>query len=392
MTATLRAGFVPLVDAAPLIIADAMGFAGEEGLHLNLTAAPSWAALRDMLAAGQVDAAQMLAPVPVALSLGLGGAAARFEALSVMNMNGNVLGVSRNLAAGMQANGWGFDFTDARSAGLAMVKAVEQRLHIGVPFLFSMHLELVTYWLDGLGVRLPKDLQIVAVPPARIADALAQGEIDAFCVGEPHGSVAVDKGQGVLLLPGSAIWAFAPEKVLAARTGWADAEPDLAGRLIRAVWRAGRWLMAPQNRVTASDVLAAPERLNMAAELIERSLTGRLVIAPDGAERFVPGFIEFHAGAASFPWRSQAAWMGMRLARRYGLDQSASIAAARAVFRCDLHRLHLRQTGADLPGASEKVEGSLTQPCAVASERGKLILPIDRFFDAKIFDPANPTR
>ena len=91
--ATLRLGYIPLVDAAPLIIADAIGFAEEEGLTLELRQAPSWAALRDMLAVGQVDAAQMLAPVPVAMALGLGGSAARFEALSVLNTNGDVIGV-----------------------------------------------------------------------------------------------------------------------------------------------------------------------------------------------------------------------------------------------------------------------------------------------------------
>lgn len=392
MTAVLRAGFVPLVDAAPLIIADVMGFAGEEGLALYLSPAPSWAALRDMLAGGQVDAAQMLSPVPVALALGLGGLPARFEVLSVLNVNGDVFGVSSRLAARMRGAGFGFDFADARAAGMALVAAAGDQLRIGVPFLFSMHAELVQYWLDGLGVPLPGGLQIVTVPPARMADALAQGEIDAFCVGEPHGSAAVEMGVGALLLPGSAVWAFAPEKVLATRAGWAEAEPDLAGRLIRAVWRAGRWLMGAQNRMMAAEILAAPGRLDMAPEVIERSLTGRLVISPDGAERHVPGFIEFHAGAASFPWRSQAAWIGVRLARRYGLEPVAAMTAAQAVFRSDLHRQHLRATGADLPGASEKLEGSLHRPCAVASERGKLILPMDRFYDAKIFDPADPLR
>ncbi|MGR3468453.1 MAG: ABC transporter substrate-binding protein [Shimia sp.] len=68
-----------------------------------------------------------------------------------------------------------------------------------------------------------------------MARALADGDIDAFCVGEPWGSVAVDEGLGALLLPGAAIWSFAPEKVLAVRRDWAEGEPDLSGRLLRAV-------------------------------------------------------------------------------------------------------------------------------------------------------------
>ena len=382
MTVALRLGFVPLVDAAPLIVAEAMGFAEEEGLALDLVAAPSWSTLRDLLAVGQVAAAQMLAPVPVALALGLGGTA-RFEVLSVLNLNGNAVGVSTAVAARMQ--GHDFMLSDARAAGLALLEAAGQGLRIGVPFAFSMHNELVRYWLEGLGQGLPKGLEIVTVPPPLMADALAAGEIDAFCVGEPRGSVAVERGAGVLLLPTSAIWAAAPEKVLAVREGWAEADPALAGRLIRAIWRAGRWLGREANLTVAAEVLAT--RLGVSAELVERGLTGRLLIASDGAERLVPGFLRFDDGATGFPWRSQAAWIGVRLARRHGLDATQAQTAAAAVFRSDLYRLHLGLAGADLPAASAKVEGSLVQPTPVASSRGKLILPPDQFYDAQVFDP-----
>jgi ABC-type nitrate/sulfonate/bicarbonate transport system substrate-binding protein len=364
-----------------------MGFAEEEGLALELVAAPSWSALRDLLAVGQVTAAHMLAPLPVALALGLGGPA-RFEVLSVLNLNGNAIGVSTALAARM--TGHGFELNDAKAAGMALLEAAGQGLRIGVPFAFSMHRELVHYWLERLGQALPDALQIITVPPPLMPDALAAGEIDAFCVGEPRGSVAVERGVGVLLLPTSAIWAAAPEKVLAAREGWAEAEPDLAGRLIRALWRAGRWLGQMENVSVATEILAQPGRLEVSPEIIERGLTGRLVVSPDGAERRVPGFLRFHDGAAGFPWRSQAAWIGARLAVRYGLDAMAAQDIAAGVFRSDLYRLHLGLAGADLPAASVKVEGSLGQPTPVASSRGKLILPPDRFFDAQVFDPGLP--
>ena len=382
MTVTLRLGFVPLVDAAPLIVAEAMGFAEEEGLALDLVSAPSWSSLRDLLALGKVVAAQMLAPVPVALAMGLGGPS-RFDVLSVLNLNGNAIGVSTALAARM--SGHRFALSDARAAGVALLAAAGPRLRIGVPYTFSMHNELVRYWLEGLGPCLLAGLEIVTVPPPLMPDALASGEVDAFCVGEPRGSVAVERGAGVLLLPTSAIWAAAPEKVLAARAGWAEAEPELAGRLIRAVWRAGRWLGQSANLTVAGEVLAT--RLGVSAEVIERSLTGRLVISLDGTERVVPGFLRFDDGAAGFPWRSQAAWIGARLARRHGQDPMRAQTVAAAVFRSDIYRLHVGPAGADLPAASAKVEGSLVQPTPVASSRGKLILPPDQFYDAQVFDP-----
>ncbi len=388
----LPLGYVPLVDAAPLILAEALGFAAEEGLELHLRPSPSWASLRDMLAAGQVVAAQMLAPLPVASALGLGGSTAQFEALMVLNVNGDTIGVSQALAARIRAAGHRFDFRDAGAAGQALLPAAGDQLRIGVPFPFSMHMELIRYWLDGLGLPLPAMLDIRTVPPPRMAEALAAGEIDAFCVGEPWGSVAVDAGAGSLLLPGSAIWAFAPEKVLATRRGWAEAEPALAGRLMRAVWRAGRWLGQAANASVASELLAVPGRLAVPAEVIERALTGRVLISARGEERRSPGLITFHAGAANFPWRSQAAWIGARLARRHGLAPEPAIAAARAVFRSDLYRLHLAQAGAELPSASDKVEGSLADPTPAPSVQGRLILAPDRFFDARVFDPDEPMR
>ncbi len=389
MTATLRVGFLPLVDAAPLIIAEAMGFAEEEGLSLLLDAATSWSSLRDRLAYGAVTAAHMLAPVPVALALGLGGPA-RFEVLSVLNLNGNAIGVSRRLAARMSGHDFALD--DARAAGFALLDAAGQGLRIGVPFAFSMHNDLVRYWLEGLGRKLPSSLQIITVPPPLMPDALAAGEVDAFCVGEPRGSIAVDRGAGALLLPTSAIWAAAPEKVLAVRAGWAEGDPELAGRLIRATWRAARWLEQSENLPVASEVLAKPDCLDVTAEIVERSLTGRLVVSAEGREVRVPGFLRFHNGAAGFPWRSQAAWIGARLAARHGLDPVSAQTNAAAVFRSDLYRQHLTPAGADLPAASAKLEGSLGDPTPVASSRGRLILSPDRFYDAQVFDAALPAR
>lgn len=390
MSVPLRLGYVPLLDAAPLIIAEALGFAEEEGLSLELHTAPSWAALRDMLAVGQVDAAQMLAPVPVAMALGLGRGPVRFEALCVLNLNGNVIGISNALAATMARAGYGFDFSDAQAAGRALLAAAPV-LRIGVPYAFSMHRELLHYWLAASGAAAGQ-LDIRTVPPPRMAEALQAGEIDLFCVGEPWGSVAVENGSGTLLLPTSALWARAPEKVLATRLGWAEAEPGLAGPVLRALWRAGRWLSLSENHLIAAELLTAEGRIAVSAELVERALSGRIITAPDGREHLTPDLIGFFAGAAGFPWRSQAAWIGASLAGRHGLDVAQASATAAAVFRSDLYRLHLRPAGAILPGASEKLEGALAQPTAVPAERGQLILPADRFFDARIFDLTAPAR
>jgi two-component system, oxyanion-binding sensor len=389
MTVTLPVGFVPLVDAAPLIIAAELDFAGGEGLHLDLHRAASWSMLRDMLDFGQVDAAHMLSVVPVAKALGLGGGVSDMEALMVLSLNGQVLGISSRLAARLQDTGLPLDFQDAKAAGNALL-STGQRLRIGTPFPFSMHTELLHYWLESLGLSPEAAPLILTVPPPLMADALAADEIDVFCVGEPWGSDAVERAGAVLLLPGSAIWSQAPEKVLATRAGWAAAHPDLVGPLIRALWRAGRWLADPGNHIIASEILARKGFLDVSADLIDRALTGRILTAGGGAEVQVPQFVEFHAGAANFPWRSQAAWIAARLAARHGLDPGPAMDRARTTFRSDLYRQHLDPEGVLLPAASDKAEGLLDRATTVPAVRGTLILERNRFFDGRKFDPALP--
>lgn len=383
----LSIGFIPLVDAAPLIVAQEMGFAAQEGLALNLVKAPSWSSLRDMLVFGRVEAAHMLSPVPVATALGLGGAGTVLSAISVLSVNGTVIGVNGTLADRMQQAGHGFGFSDAREAGNALIAAARGPLRIGVPFPFSMHAELLYYWLSALGLPAPQGVDIRTVPPPLMTDALQAGDIDAFCVGEPWGSIAVERGAGTLLLPGKAIWSFAPEKVLAVREKWADAEPDLSARLIRAVWQAGQWLADPATRVLTAELLARPEYLYLPPEIIDRALSGAFTISPLGFQRRIDGFVEFHNGAANFPWRSQAQWIAMQLAARTGLDRADAVTRSAQVYRSDIYRAALAGLGIDLPGASAKVEGSIESSTPVASDHGRLFLERDVFFDRRVFDP-----
>ncbi|MEJ6388820.1 ABC transporter substrate-binding protein [Gymnodinialimonas ulvae] len=387
-TVPLSVAYMPLVDAAPLIVAQELGFAEGEGITLDLIPAPSWSSVRDMLAFGRVDVAHLLSVVPVAMSLGLGGVATALSAVSVLSVNGNVIGISRPLEAKLRGAGYPFDFADARAAGAALAIAAPEGLTIGVPFPFSMHVELLHVWRAATPLACVP-LEIRTVPPPMMADALAAGEIDAFCVGEPWGSVSVESNVGALLLPGKAIWSFAPEKVLATRETWAETEMQLLGRLIRAVWRAGRWLSEPASRTAAAELLAKSAWLDMPAEVVDRSLAGHLTISSDGELRDLPGFLEFHRGAAGFPWRSQGKWIGHQIATRTGLKTADAVASAGHVFRSDLYRAALDGTSAELPGASEKLEGSLTHRTAVGSVGG-VVLERDAFFDGRIFDPYDP--
>ena len=128
--------------------------------------------------------------------------------------------------------------------------------------------------------------------------------------------------------------------------------------------------------------------LDVPSEVIDRALSGHMVVSPSGETRAVPGFVEFHRGAATFPWRSQARWIAAQMAARSGLDRTEAMDLGAAVFRSDLYRTALASTGAEMPGASDKLEGAVRHPMAVASATGRLILERDAFFDGRIFDPS----
>ena len=381
----ISCGFLPLVDCAPLVVARELGFAAEESLDLNLMRMPSWSALRDQLAFGVLDAAQMLSPMPVAMSMGLGGAPKMVDVLSVLSVNGDVIGASIPLVRKMRAVGGMDDFADAAAVGRALIAATKGKLRIGVPFPFSMHAELLSYWLNALGLEGPERLDMRTIPPQKMSAAVAADEIDLFCVGEPWGGFAVASGAAEIILPGSAIWAFSPEKVLAVRHE--DAELDWAARLLRAVWRAGRWLGDPGNRLIGSEILARSEYVNVDAALIERTMLGRPVVNAEGEERKAPRLIEFFDGAATFPWRSQANWIASRWAARAGITHADAARIGRACFRSDIYRRVLGPIGADMPGASEKIEGGLTIRTPVASSTGQMYLGPDQFFDGLRFEP-----
>jgi len=376
--AHVNCGYVPLVDSAPLIIARELRFAADEGIDLHLLKQPSWSALRDLLVLGHLDAAHMLSPMPVAMSLGLGGFPGQIDALMVLSVNGNTIGVSNTIAAGMRKSGWSGAFNDPQGTSHSLLTMADAPLRVGVPFPFSMHRLLFEYWLRADPACTPDSYEIITIPPPLMAEAVGNGDVDVFCVGEPWGSVAVDAGVGELVLPGSAIWGFAPEKVLGARRDWSAQHPKTCGGLMRAVYRAAAWLDTPSNHALAAEILARSDHLNLPDHAIDHALTGQIMTRPDGPPVDTPNFLRFHRAAATFPWRSQAAWIAAQL--------TSSAGGGADSFRSDLYRQHLGPAGVDMPGASAKLEGAMQHATAVASTKGHMILGPDAFFDGAIFD------
>jgi NitT/TauT family transport system ATP-binding protein len=388
----IRAGFIPLLDCAPLLVAEAKGFARAEGLSLVLQRETSWATLRDRIAVRHLDVAHMLAAMPIASNLGLMPLAAPLIAPMSLGTGGNTITVSGELWRSLSEAGAPADL-DAAASARAVAAVVESRraggktrLVLAVVHPHSAHRYQLAYWLAAAGLRPDRDVELVVVPPSLMPDALADRQIDGFCAGEPWGSIATARGAGVIVTTNAHIWRSGAEKVLGMRSDWALADTDRLFRLLRAVHRAAEWCDAPDNRRELSRILALPEHLDLAAERLLPSLERRLA-APGGGEVAVDGFLRFYGGAATFPWVSHALWFYAQMVR-WGETRLSpdNFEAARRSYRPDLYREAVGVLGVTVPSANAKVEGALAVATPVGST-GRLYLGPDGFFDGTLFDP-----
>lgn len=390
MTTRVRIAFLPLTDVAVLAVAHERGFAEAEGIALELVRTTSWATVRDRLVFGQVDAAHLLAPLAVAVTLGLSQQPALLAAPYKLNVNGNMLVMSRDFAKALEPDlakrlgdplGTAHDF--AAAIGLWRRKPV-----IGIVHRFSSHSLMLRYWLASAGIDPDRDVVLRVLPPSLTVEAMQGGEIDGFIAGEPWGSAAVDAGLAEAVAVGSRIWQRGVEKVLAFRETWLEANPDTVDRLLRALARAAAWCDDPANRADLAHLLADSRYVGQPFELIQRAIDGAVVARIGEATLQFPDFMLFAREATPFPWRSQALWIYSQLVRWKMIEHDPSIASkAAAVFRPDIYRRALAESDLPMPGASMKLEGAVRNPLSVGSQSGQLILGADRFFDGRIFDP-----
>jgi ABC-type nitrate/sulfonate/bicarbonate transport system substrate-binding protein len=341
---TLRIGFIPLVDASALIIAVDKGFAAAEGLDVTLVREVSWSNVRDKLNIGMFDAAHLLAPVAIASSLGLGHVKVPIVAPFNLGLNGNAITVSPALHASIMAEIDG-DPLDPMATALALARVVAKRrksgadpLTFGMTFPFSTHNYQLRFWMAAGGVDPDEDVHLVVLPPPYMVDSLANGQVDAFCVGAPWNSVAVDLGIGHILHFSSDILVRAAEKVLAVRQSWAETNPQVLAALTRAAAKAADFIEHPENRAEAAHILARAERIGVDAEVIQRTLDGRLKVSPDGAWRESSRYLLIGREGAGRPDPAQAAWLYAQMVR---WGQTAmrpdALRTAMEVFRPELY-------------------------------------------------------
>jgi ABC-type nitrate/sulfonate/bicarbonate transport system substrate-binding protein len=373
MTAPLCIGFIPLVDAAALIVAVDKGFAAEEGLDVTLVREVSWSNVRDKLNIGLFDAAHLLAPVAIASSLGLGHVKVPIAAPFNLGLNGNAITVSPALHAAIVAEIDG-DPVDPMATALALSRVVAKRrksgaepLIFGMTFPFSTHNYQLRFWMAAGGVDPDEDIRLVVLPPPYMVDSLANGHVDAFCVGAPWNSIAVDLGVGHILHFSSDLMVRSAEKVLAIRQSWSEKNPQLVAALVRAHARAAEFIEEPQNRAEAARLLAQPERLGVDPAVIQRTLDGRLKISPEGTIRESSRYLLVGREGAARPDPVQAAWLYAQMVRwGQAAISPEALQTAMAVFRPDLYDTALGHQGR--PADTAAVIGAFAGPAFDASD------------------------
>jgi NitT/TauT family transport system ATP-binding protein len=341
---TVRIGFIPLVDAAALIVAADKGFAAEQGLAIELMREVSWSNVRDKLNIGVFDAAHLLAPLAIASSLGIGHVKVPLLAPFMLGLNGNAITVSPALYDALAAAASG-DLGDPKVSAPALGRVVAERrrsggapLTFGMTFPFSTHNYQIRFWLAAGGVDPDEDVRLVVLPPPYMVDSLASHQVDGFCVGAPWNSVAVELGIGRIIHFGCDIIARAPEKVLAVRAAWAGNRAGVLERLLRALVRAADFINDPQHEDEVVALLAAPNRIDVAPEIIRGTLNGRMQMALGGNSRFRADYILIGRDGAARPEPAQAAWLYAQMVRWHQAALSPDLlAAAEACFRPDLY-------------------------------------------------------
>jgi two-component system, oxyanion-binding sensor len=221
----------------------------------------------------------------------------------------------------------------------------------GMSFPFSNHNYQIRFWMGAGGVDPDEDVQLVVLPPPYMVDSLANGHIDGFCVGAPWNSVATEQGVGRVLHFGCDIQARMVEKVLAMREPWVAKYPERLSRLVRALDRAVAFIDNPANFDEVAAIMTAPGRINVAPDMIRRSLEGRMVVGPNDETRMSARHLLIGRKGAARPDPVHAAWIYAQMVRWRQAPLSPDLLDdANAVFRPDLYDAALRRRDNDMAG------------------------------------------
>jgi len=287
----IKIGFIPITCASPLIMADPLGFYRKQGLEVSVIKTAGWALIRDKVLNREYDASHMLAPMPIAMSMGIGSNPMPLNVATIQNVNGQAITLHVKHKDKRDPKQWkGFKFA--------------------VPFEYSMHNFLLRYYVAEHGLDPDKDIQIRVVPPPEMVANLRAGNLDGYLGPDPFNQRAVFDEVGFIHILSKEIWDGHPCCSFGVPTQFVKENPNTFAALYRAVLTAAAMANDPKNRPIMAEVLSPANYLNQPKTVLEQVLTGKFADGL-GSVKSVPD----RAGFDPFPWYSMAVWILSQMKR-----------------------------------------------------------------------------
>lgn len=287
----LKVGFIPITCATPIIMAHPMGFYTKHGLNVEVVKTAGWAVIRDKTINKEYDAAHMLAPMPLAISQGLGSNPIPFVAAAIENINGQSFTLGIKHKDKMDVKSW-------------------KGLKFAIPYDYSMHNYLLRYLLAENGIDPDTDVQLRVVPPPEMVANLRAENIDGFLAPDNIAQRAVFDGVGFIHSLSKTMWDGHPCCSFAASREFIATTPNTYAALLRALIDASAFASKDENRKAIAEAIAPPAYLNAPVTVLEQVLVGTFADGLGNIKKD-PRRIDFDP----FPWESFAVWMLTQMKR-----------------------------------------------------------------------------
>jgi nitrate/nitrite transport system ATP-binding protein len=305
----LDIGFVPLTDCAPLVVAKEKGFFAKYGLEeVNLSREPGWKAVMEGVTTKRLDAAQMVAGMPLAMTLGFNGnAPLPMVAAMVLSRNGNAITMDdRIYNQGVRSLA---DFK-------GLIDQTSDTVHtLGIVHPTSMHNLMLRYWLASGGIDPDQDVSLAVIPPPQMVSNLSGNNIDGFCSGEPWNSRAVREKLGFVIATDLDIWAGHPEKVLGVREDWAQQHPETHLALLKALLEACEYCDDRRNREEILQLLCQPQYIGASPDYIRPGFIDAYDNGMGEEAKMLLRFNQFYVDRSTCPKLGENLWILTQLAR-----------------------------------------------------------------------------
>ncbi|GBD47423.1 CmpA/NrtA family ABC transporter substrate-binding protein [Methylopila sp. Yamaguchi] len=287
----LKVGFIPITCATPIIMAKPMGFYEKQGLNVEVVKTAGWAVIRDKAINKEYDAAHMLSPMPLAISMGVGSNPIPWTMPAVENVNGQAITLAVKHKDKRDPKDW-------------------KGMKFAVPFDYSMHNYLLRYYLAEAGIDPDRDVQIRAVPPPEMVANLRADNIDGFLAPDPVNQRAVYDGVGFIHILSKEIWDGHPCCAFSASKQFVTEMPGTYQALLKAIIEATAFAQKAENRKEIAAAIAPTNYLNQPQTVVEQVLTGTYADGLGGVKKD-PNRIAFDP----FPWESFAVWILTQMKR-----------------------------------------------------------------------------